>query len=259
MRILAYAFIALACTSTIYGISVLMLFSGTHFFLIWFVIAAVLASLGLLKLGVLPLDIPAAAIHTAMSLVTVLILALISFGIYIYAQGARFKQAAPQNLDAILVLGSQVRQDGEPAGPLRYRLERALKLAHANPKASIIVSGGKGSNEPVSEADAMAAYLMRQGIPEARIVREDASTSTFENFGLSKTLLDAMDARPKRIGIITNDFHVFRALAIGKRMGYADAGYGLVGIGAYSTPYYLANNILREELAYLIYLAQGRV
>lgn len=252
-------YVVLGCICTIYGISVLMLFSGTHFFLIWFLIAAVLSLVGCLKLGILPAHIPAALIHAAMDAVMLLLVALVTFGIYVYAQGTRYKQVAPQDLDAIIVLGSQVKSDGEPAGPLRYRLERALKIAHANPKATIIVSGGKGSNEPISEAEAMSSYLMRQGIPASRIQLEDQSTSTFENFAFSKTLLDEMDPRPSRIGIITNDFHVFRALAIGKKMGYTDAGYELVGIGAYSTPYYLVNNVLREELAFLIYLAQGRV
>ena len=92
----------------------------------------------------------------------------------------------------------------------------------------------------------MKKYLIRQGIPEKRILKEEKSTTTAENIQYSKKFIKSK----KSVGIVTNNFHMFRALQIAKRQGLEDPS----GIAAESTALYLPNNVLREILAEIKYL-----
>lgn len=114
-------------------------------------------------------------------------------------------------LDYIIVLGAQVRKDG-PSPVLKYRLDKAVEYLNENPDTVCIVSGGQGSNEPWSEAEGMARYLQEKGIDTARILPEDKSQTTEQNITNSKKLMK----EGASVGIVTNNFHVFRALQIAK-------------------------------------------
>ena len=85
----------------------------------------------------------------------------------------------------------------------------------------------------------MAAYLVERGIDPARIVEEDASTSTVENIANSMALMEGVEGG---VGIVTNDFHVFRSVRIAQRLGLENA----CGIAAPSDAWFLPNNMLRE-------------
>ncbi|MFQ7337065.1 MAG: YdcF family protein [Roseburia faecis] len=114
-------------------------------------------------------------------------------------------------LDYIIVLGAQVRKD-DPSPVLKYRLDKAVEYLNENPDTVCIVSGGQGSNEPWSEAEGMARYLQEKGIDTARILTEDQSQTTGQNITNSKKLMK----EGASVGIVTNNFHVFRALQIAK-------------------------------------------
>lgn len=114
-------------------------------------------------------------------------------------------------LDYIIVLGAQVRKDG-PSPVLKYRLDKAVEYLNENPDTVCIVSGGQGSNEPWTEAEGMAQYLQEKGIDTARILTEDQSQTTEQNITNSKMLMK----EGASVGIVTNNFHVFRALQIAK-------------------------------------------
>ncbi len=145
--------------------------------------------------------------------------------------------------DAIVVLGAAVH-GREPSRTLASRLDVALAHHQRNPGALVVVSGGQGPQEEITEASAMAAYLLDRGVPAEVIVGEDRSTSTEENFSFSKALLDQRLAPGYRIMFVTDEFHVYRA-------GRIAAGAGLTTTHASSrTPWYFwAANYLREELA----------
>lgn len=120
---------------------------------------------------------------------------------------------------------------GEKDGPspvLKYRLDKAVEYLNENPDTVCIVSGGQGSNEPWSEAEGMARYLQEKGIDTARILTEDQSQTTGQNITNSKKLMK----EGASVGIVTNNFHVFRALQIAKKYGLSD----VCGIAADSTP-----------------------
>ena len=141
-----------------------------------------------------------------------------------------------------IVLGAKVKKDG-PSLSLRYRLESALAYANEFPHVRLILSGGQGADEPMSEAIAMKNYLIENGISEDRLILEEDSTSTFQNLQNSKKLLPP---DVTQITIITSDFHVARARLIAERLGFqTDA------IGAKTPKVVEAKSNARERLALL--------
>lgn len=147
--------------------------------------------------------------------------------------------ATPQaNADYVLILGAQWKTNG-PSYVLQKRLDEGIVYLQDNPDTKVIVSGGQGSNEPISEAAGMQSYLIAAGIAEERILMEDQSTNTYENLVFSSTLLDKEN---DRVVLVTNNFHVFRAEQIAEKQGYKH----IEGLAADSYPAMLPNNLLRE-------------
>ena len=97
----------------------------------------------------------------------------------------------PEKTDLIVVLGCQVRGE-TPSRMLRHRLDTAYEAMQKHPDALCVVSGGKGSDELISEAEAMRRYLVEKGADESRIVMEDKSTNTFENIKFSFEITDKL-------------------------------------------------------------------
>ena len=85
-----------------------------------------------------------------------------------------------------------------------------------NEATLVVVSGGKGSNEPVSEAQGMFDYLVAKGIAPERIVMEDKSTNTKENLEFSQKLIPEAAS----VGIVTNNFHVYRGTRLAVKQGF---------------------------------------
>ena len=136
------------------------------------------------------------------------------------------------------MLGAQLKTTG-PSRVLQYRLDTAYEYLTAHPDTKVIVSGGQGSNEPASEAQGMCDYLVKRGIEPDRIILEDRSVNTEQNIRFSK---DFLQADTDKVGIVSNNFHVFRAVKLAKAAGYRN----VVGIAAPATAFYLPNNMLRE-------------
>ena len=122
-----------------------------------------------------------------------------------------------KNLDYIIVLGAQIRGT-TISGTLKRRLDRALAYMEKNEETVCIVTGGQGKGEAVSEAKAMADYLIGCGIDEERVLLENQSTSTYENLMNTYDLLEISDS--ERVGIVTNNFHMYRATKYAKWIGY---------------------------------------
>lgn len=115
--------------------------------------------------------------------------------------------------DYIIVLGAGLKGD-TPSLALERRLEQAAEYMNKNGNAIAIVSGGQGKGETISEAQAMENYLLNHGIREDRIIKEDNSTSTYENFEYSKLIMDEGQAV-----FVTNEFHVLRSELMAKING----------------------------------------
>ena len=126
--------------------------------------------------------------------------------------------------EAVIVLGCAVIGD-YPRLSLANRLDAAIEYADKNKDAVIIVSGGQGFQESISEADAMEKYLAQRGVDPSRIIKEDNSSSTFENMAFSKEILDAMFGSDYKVAVITNDYHIFRAVHIAENTGFDASHY----------------------------------
>lgn len=92
-------------------------------------------------------------------------------------------------LDYLVVLGAQMKATG-PSKALQYRLDAAYDYLIQNPDTVVIVSGGQGSDEHISEAQGMYEYLVQKGIPAERILKEDRSRNTFQNLTFSAKFLN---------------------------------------------------------------------
>lgn len=125
--------------------------------------------------------------------------------------------------DAIVVLGAGVQGD-QVTDSLRKRLDKALEYCRSNPDTLIVVTGGQGSGENVSEAEAMQKYLLDHGVSADRILMEDQATNTKENFVNTKALLDQrLGTDNYRIVYVTNDFHIYRAGKEAATAGFQNA------------------------------------
>ena len=142
--------------------------------------------------------------------------------------------------DYVIVLGAHVRSTG-PSRALALRLDKAYEYAAEHPDTTLIVSGGQGSNEPCPESRAMKQYLVEAGLPEERIVEEPASTNTRENLLFSRALIP----EGASVGIISNDFHICRAVHLARKLGYPSVS----GIPAKSDLATQPTNLLREFFA----------
>ncbi|MDE6387981.1 MAG: YdcF family protein [Lachnospiraceae bacterium] len=151
---------------------------------------------------------------------------------------SRFHDCGKENLDYIIVLGAQMKTGG-PSAVLKFRLDAAYDYLTVNEDTICIVSGGQGSNEPCTEAEGMYRYLTDKGIAPERIIMEDKSTDTSENIAYSMALIGRKDVS---VGIVTNNFHVFRGVHLAKAAGFQDVS----GISARSNVYFQLNNMVRE-------------
>lgn len=124
------------------------------------------------------------------------------------------KKQPPSNIQYMIVLGAQIR--GEQLSLSLYnRVVKALDYLIENPNSKVIVSGGQGEGEAITEAEAMERFFLENGIEKERIIKEEKSTSTFENIKFSKEFLNG----EQEVIIVSNDFHLFRASLIAKRLG----------------------------------------
>ena len=144
----------------------------------------------------------------------------------------------------VIILGAQVR-GSQITKSLKQRLDRAYEYLTEHPEAIAIVSGGQGKDEAVTEAFAMAEYLKSLGIAEERILKEEQSETTWENLKFSAGLIGSLE---QKTAVVTNDFHLYRALLIGWQIGYRD----LNGIAATSDPVLKLKYLVREFAAVLL-------
>lgn len=169
--------------------------------------------------------------------------AVFIFGIllFVIVEGfifAHYHDKGREDLDYIIVLGAQMKPAG-PSAVLKFRLDAAYEYLTANEETICVVSGGQGSNEPCTEAEGMYQYLVEKGISPDRILLEKESTDTSENIAYSARLMGGTDVS---VGIVTNNFHVFRGVMLARHAGFEDA----CGIAARSNIYFQPNNLVRE-------------
>lgn len=182
------------------------------------------------------------------------ILVMLMFLVFVVAECVIISYGSKEprpNADYVLVLGAQVKGT-RLTYALQKRLDVAYQYAVDNPESVVIVSGGKGYGENVTEAYAMAEYLKAKGLDENRLIMEDQSTSTHENIEYSKQFIDNMNAS---IVLVTNDFHVYRGVGVAKKQGLTN----VEGLGAPVKWYTIPNQYVREAFAVVKYKLCGQI
>lgn len=155
--------------------------------------------------------------------------------------------------DVLIVLGAGIKGES-PTVVLRNRLDRAAEYYEQKQDITIVVSGGRGPSEAATEASVMKRYLVAKGIPEDRIIEEDESQSTEENFLFSYRIIKEKFGEDAKIAFVTTRFHVFRARLIAKKQGLE-----VVGIAASDFHLVAFNNYLRECAAIIQYAITGKI
>ena len=149
--------------------------------------------------------------------------------------------------DYIIILGSGLIGDKVPP-LLAQRLEKGKTMYekfHNHPK--IVVSGGQGVDEPITEAEAMAQYLRQVGIPQEDIIIERQSTNTLENLQFSKTILDQKSKENYYCLVVTNSFHSLRAGIYMRKLGIKGRS-----IGSRTALYFLPSAWIRETIGLIV-------
>ncbi len=156
---------------------------------------------------------------------------------------------APAGMDYLVVLGASVYQDG-PSPGLTRRINAVMNCLDKHPDAVIIASGGQGKDEPISEAQCIRDELVKRGVDPARILLEDRSANTRQNIAFSKALIDRDDAA---VGIVTNNYHVWRALRLARRAGLENVH----GIASEYTGPTLIHFMVREAFSITVAFLKG--
>ena len=149
---------------------------------------------------------------------------------------------------AVVVLGSGLIQGRVPP-LLAARLDRGRafyeRALAAGVESRMVTSGGQGPDEPVSEASAMAGYLVEAGVPTEGVLTENRSRNTRENLEFSvEVLREAGITGP--VAVVTNNFHALRAAMLMRKVGLP--GYA---VGAPTARYYWSAAVIREYIAIL--------
>lgn len=158
-----------------------------------------------------------------------------------------------EQVEYVVVLGAKVRVTG-PSASLWDRIYGAYDYLEEHPDVIAIVSGGKGGDEPITEAKAMRDELIALGIDESRIWVEDKATSTWENLNFSLELIEEKTGqRPEKLGVVSSEYHLFRASLFAKA-----CGVDFVGVPARTSRVsQMVNHFMREVAGVWHYLILG--
>lgn len=222
---------------------------GTSFAFIWLFFAALLVFLVYGRwyygrnMDRIPPWVPVSVVTTCTAGVIVLALlcVLVFWGA---ASGER------QGLDYVIVLGARVKEH-TISNSLKKRLDKAMEYAERNPDTILVLSGGQGPGEDVSEAEVMYEYLVYNGIRPEQLLVEDRSVSTVENIAYSKIVIDrhriqkkiergrylrehqnvhgsytAAEDKPIEVGVLTSNYHIYRARQTAQKWGFENV-YGI--------------------------------
>lgn len=153
-------------------------------------------------------------------------------------------------VDFVVVLGAGLNGT-EPSLTLKNRLDAAYRFVRSH-DIPVIVSGGQGKGEEISEAEAMGRYLIQKGISPQRLIYEDRSASTVQNLLFSKQIMRDKGITNPKIVIVTSDYHMFRAKFLAQRM-QMDAS----GVTSTSPVFLRINYMIREYFAVCVTFFTG--
>ena len=156
----------------------------------------------------------------------IIIIVIIVLGINLYVKKSTSKQIMNENdsaklsdVDCIIILGAGIWGD-KPSPMLEDRLLEGIKLYQNNVSDKIIMSGDHGRKE-YDEVNIMKNYAIEKGIPSENIFMDHAGFSTYESIYRARDIFKA-----KKIVIVTQKYHLYRALYIANQLGIEAYGVG---------------------------------
>jgi len=150
---------------------------------------------------------------------TAVVVVMAAYFCIVFVQVVRLGSSEPPvdaQVDAIVVMGA-AQYDGRPSALLQERLERALELWNRGHAQWIAVTGGKKSGDRFTEAGTSAAWLVKRGVPEARILLEETGRSTWES--LSNLAPVLRDNGVESAILVTTDWHLARSVHSLRELG----------------------------------------
>ncbi|WP_010243484.1 YdcF family protein [Acetivibrio cellulolyticus] len=146
---------------------------------------------------------------------------------FILIEGLIFATVRADNytdVDYVIILGGGVK-GGELSKTLQFRLDKGIEFLKEHPDLKVVVTGGKGFGETISEGEAMCNYLLQNNIPEDKIIVESEATSTMENFKYTKQILEKQTGKSNyKVMVITSDFHMLRSKILASFNGFTPYG-----------------------------------
>lgn len=193
---------------------------GASFLGFWLVLAMLLLLVAVLlifhkKYQILFLIPKAIRIIFMMLLICGILFFGVMEGLVLSGTGAQ----ADECREYVIVLGAQVRGT-RITKLLAQRIDAAYEYLENNPECLVVCTGGQGTGEDISEAEAIKGRLIELGIDENRILVEDKSRTTYENL---KFALDIIGDKDAKVAVVTNSFHAYRAKLLAERVGFTDA------------------------------------
>ena len=168
-----------------------------------------------------------------------------------------------KKVDYVIILGARVKGE-KPAKSLMERIKAATKYLKKNPEVKVIATGGKGKNEGIAEGVAIKRELLKNGFSEDRIILEDKSKNTVENFRFSlEKIRNSENGKNKnyenngnrkiKVLIVTNDYHIFRSKNIARKVGFDNKDYEIYGLPAKTPLISIPKSYFREFLSNVNY------
>ena len=168
-----------------------------------------------------------------------------------------------KKVDYVIILGARVKGE-KPAKSLMERIKAATEYLKKNPEVKVIATGGQGKNENVAEGLAIKRELLKNGISEDRIILEDKSKNTVENFRFSlEKIRNSENGKNKnsenngdrkiKVLIVTNDYHIFRSKNIARKVGFDNKDYEIYGLPTKTPLISIPQSYFREFLSNVNY------
>lgn len=176
------------------------------------------------------------------------------------------KHVPAYDKDYIIILGCSIDKRGGLLPLLKGRTNKAIRFAWdqevaAGKPLKFIPSGGKGSDEIISEGSAMELYMITHGAEPDEVFPEKESANTYENFLFSKRVIDELErqkakesgvAESCKVAFATTNYHVYRSGILARKAGFKD----IEGIASDTKWYFWPNGFIREFFAVLVMTAK---
>lgn len=162
--------------------------------------------------------------RAALSVTAVILAVCVAVSGFAFANIVAKSRKSEHKTEYIIVLGCRVYST-VPGIFLTKRINAAYDYLTENPGSKAVLSGGRGNGEDISEGRCMFNTLTDKGIDPERLIIEDTSSSTLENFRKSLEILESRGVKIDEITVVTNDYHEYRASGFAKKCGLTAYSY----------------------------------